>query len=169
MRESRRRHFTPAGEKRHGCLNQKHRKIIKRRGVLGGWPPRPRSPPTRHARSLLSGRAHLPLRWQPPNCHSGDSRNPESLIESARRGAVIPCGRKTRKRSDYVFLRYGIQRLKSPRRGATKKQKTLDSRLKTCGNDGATRRANRRAAELSAAVTVDAAKMPGPSFRAVEE
>jgi len=26
-------------------------------------------------------------------------------------GAVIPCGWKTRKRSDYVFLRYGIQSL----------------------------------------------------------
>jgi len=44
-------------------------------------------------------------------------RKPESLITPARSagegrkmpGAVIPCGRGIRKRSDYVFLRYGIQ------------------------------------------------------------
>ena len=51
-------------------------------------------------------------------------------------GAVIPCGWKTRKRSDYVFLRYGIQSLYI---GATRnrtKAKTLDARLTNCGRDG---------------------------------
>ena len=57
-------------------------------------------------------------------------------------GAVIPCGRGIRKRSATIPHRYGIQSLSliEPSQ-SNKKQKTLDSRLKTCGNDGASRRA----------------------------
>ena len=85
--------------------------------------------PHRHARSprlkhcggdVLSGRTH---------CHSGGNRSPESLSTVPARsgprggdgrtvgegrktpGAVIPCGRGIRKRSDYIPHRYGIQSL----------------------------------------------------------
>ena len=47
---------------------------------------------------------------------------------------------ENKERSDYVFLRYGIQSLYIGATRSNQKAKTLDSRLKTCGNDGASRR-----------------------------
>ena len=90
---------------------------------------------------------HPPLRRQPESRVFNYRRKAPSHPRSPRRHARSPLSGRPESLLSSIPHRPNI--------------KTLDSRLKACGNDGATRRANRRAAELSAAVTVDAAKMPG--------